>query len=273
MIDRDTLLVTLSDLHSGGTTALFPDRFAQFSDGSNHVQNSTQQRIYAHFLECAESVLAARKDKRLIIVHNGDAIEGDHHASQQIRPRERSDQIDIHCELIVLFKRLVDFHNGDKLYYTLGTETHTTNAENVIGEKLGAVQDDDDLYVFKELKLDINGKRFWFVHHGPTRGKGANRGNTMRNWLKHIFYDLVAENMEPPHYIITGHVHDPDWGDYIGRLDGQYHKIEGLICPSWQQKTRYGYGVSPFVRGKVGLHHITVAAGGEIGDPVELIMK
>ena len=271
-MNKDTLVVALSDMHTGSTTALFPDRFITFPDGSNHTPNSKQKRIHAHFIECAENVKEARKGKRLVIVHNGDATEGNHHNSQQIRPMEKSDQINVHIELMILFKKIIDFHRGDELYYTLGTETHTENSEHEIGKHLGAVQANDGLYVFNELQKEINGKMFWFTHQGPSRGKGANRGNGIRNWLKHLFIDLTAENIKPPHYVVSSHFHDPDWGGYIGRDNGKYHKMELIITASWQNKTRYGYDVAPFVLNKVGLHHITVAKGGEIGDPVELLM-
>ena len=272
-MNKDTLIVTLSDMHTGGVTALFPDRFARFPDESSHTPSSKQQKIYAHFKKCAESVAVARKNKRLIIVNNGDAIEGNHHNSQQIRPRAKLDQIDVHVELVNTFKKDVGYKRGDLLYYTKGTEIHSSDAENQIGKELGAVQDNNDLYAFEELRLDINGKRIWWTHHGPTAGKGPNKGNGFRNWLRNKFYDEVNEGTTPPHMIITGHTHDPYWQIFIARYKGEYFPVRGLICPSWQQKTRYAYKVAALDLNKIGLQYFTVTADGMIGDPVELLMK
>jgi len=268
-MNKDVLIVPISDLHSGSTTALFPDRFWQFEHG-NHTPTDQQSSMFAHWLECAKQVKAARKGKRLIIVHNGDAIDGVHHGSLQTITYLKNEQIEIHLELMDTFLKIV----GDaELYYVKGTEVHVGDTENIIGDDLGAVQASGELCAFDELTIDINGKRFWFIHKGPSRGKGANRGNGIRNWLKHLFIDLTAENMLPPHYIISSHWHDPDWGGYVGRLNGQYHKMELLITPSWQQKTRFGYAVAPFVQNKIGLQYLNVAKGGEIGDPIELLMR
>ena len=272
-MNRDTLVVTLSDMHSGSNFALFPDRFVEFAESKQvHAPKGAQLRIWKHFEHCAREVLKARKDKRLIIVHNGDAIEGNRYGLSTVCTLLEKEQIDIHTELMAWFKRAVDYRRGDLLYYTLGTEVHTNSGEDVIGEKMGAVQADDNLYAFNELKLTINDRRIWWVHHGPVSGKGANKGNGFRNWLRNIYYDTVNEGQEPPHMIISGHTHDPYWQIFIARYKGAYFPVRGLISPSWQQKTRYAYKVAPLTLNKVGLQYFVIHAGGDIGDPVELVM-
>jgi len=273
MTNRDTLIVTLSDLHTGSTQALCPDRFMEFAQqGNNHTPNSKQVKIYEHFQYCAGEVLKARKDKRLVIVVNGDAVEGHHHNASQLIPCNEKEQADLHIELMGLFKKWTDYHRGDLLYYTIGTEVHSKDYEHYIGEKLIAEQDTAGLYAFNDLKIDINGKRLWWTHHGPQPGKGHNKGNGLRNWLKVQFYEAVNEGKLPPHMMITAHVHNPWWDTFTGRYKGKYFPIRGLICPSWQQKTRYANGRIPFVLNKVGLQFFTVSGDGQIHDPVELIM-
>jgi len=272
-MNKDTLIVNLSDMHSGGTTALFPKRFWQFTH-TNHTPTSDQKRMFDHFSYCAKEVLKARKDKRLIVVHDGDAIDGDHHSSLQIVTRMKNEQIEIHIELMDYFLQTTKFDKRtDDLYYVSGTEVHTGDTEDSIGDDLGAVRTEGGLSAFDELELMVNGKMIWFVHHGPTAGKGANMGNTMRNWLKNNFFERVLEGERPPDYIITGHTHQPYWNDYIGRHKGKYFKVQGLICPSWQMKTRYGYKAAPMQKAKIGLQYFTVTKDGMISDPTELLMK
>lgn len=271
-MNKDTLIVPLSDFHSGGTTALFPDRFIEFASGAVGAPKSKQQAIYKHFEHCAKEVLKARKDKRLIIVHNGDAIDGVHHASSQIVTYDKREQSDLHVELMNIFKKWVNFHQGDLLYYTKGTESHTDNNENHIGKELGAVQTNDNFYVFDDLTLTVNDKRIWFTHHGPNSGRGPNKGNAFRNWLRDRFYECVNEDRIPPNMIITGHTHDPFWQIYIGRYKGNYFPLRGMISPSWQLKTRYANGKIPLDLNKIGLQYFTVTKEGFISDPEELIM-
>lgn len=275
-MNKDTLVVTLSDMHTGSTQALCPDRFMEFKrDGTSHTPNSKQIKIYEHFEYCASQVLKARKDKRLLIVSDGDAIEGIHHNSSQLIPCSEKEQAELHIELMAQFKRWVDYdgRRGDQLYYTIGTEVHVNDWEHYIGEQIRAKQDDNDLCAFYDLKLPVNGKRIWWTHHGPQAGKGTNRGNSHRNWLKHHYYDTVDEGEDPPHMIITGHTHNPYWQIYITRYKGEYFSVRGLISPSWQTKTIYANGKVPLVRNKVGLQYFTVYADGNISDPTELIMK
>ena len=273
-MNKDTLIVTLSDMHTGSTVSLCPDRFMTFAkQGNNHTPNSKQQEIYKHFEFCAGEINKARKNKRLIIVSNGDAVEGWHHNYSQLIPCTEKEQADLHIELMVHFKKWVDYKRGDELHYTVGTEVHVDDWEHYIGEQIGAVQYDDGLYAIHDLKLDVNGQKVWWTHKGPAKGKGANKGNAIRNWLKNIFYDIRDEGDRPPNMIITSHYHDPFYQPYVGRYKGNYHLMHGLISPSWQQKTIYANGVAPFGRNKIGLQYFTVSADGFIlCPPVELVM-
>lgn len=271
MTNKDALVVTLSDMHSGGTTALCPNRFFQ-GKHTNHTPTSDQVRMWKHFEKCAAEIRKARKGKTLWLVHDGDAIDGVHHDTLEIFTRMVNEQMDVHVELMQAFKKMVDFREGDRLYYVTGTQVHVEDTEDLIAQRVGAIPD-GPVHVFDELRLEINGKRVVWVHHGPSAGKGANRGNALRSWLKNIFYDSIAEGQVPPHYVITGHTHDPDWNTYNGRMNGKYHQMQGLICPSWQMKTRYALKVAPVKKNKIGLQYFVITKDGIIGDPVELLME
>jgi hypothetical protein len=184
-----------------------------------------------------------------------------------------NEQRDIHEELMAHFTKKIGLTRGDLLYYTAGTEIHTGDIEDEIGRDLGAVETPSGLYAFDELRLNIFERRCWWVHHGPFSGKGANRGNPVRNWLRNIFFDERGEGKDPPHYVITAHTHDPDWNDYVGRYNGEYFRMQGLITPSFQMKTRYAYGKAPLKKNKIGLQYFTITRDGMISDPVELLMK
>ena len=240
---------------------------------TNHMPNSEQVRIWEHFQYCAGVIAEVRKGKSIVLVHNGDAIDGNHHGTLQIAPRLPNEQKDIHVELMMHFQKRVGFTRGDRLYYTIGTEVHTGDIEHKIGEDLGAVETPDGVRAFDELLLEINGKRIQWTHHGPRAGDGPNRGNAFRNWLRNRFYDEINEGQVPPHFIITGHTHDPFWQIFIGRYQGEYFSVRGLISPSWQAKTRYAHSKAPLVKNKIGLQYFVVTKDGTISDPVELLMK
>jgi predicted phosphodiesterase len=263
---QDTLVVVLSDMHSGGSTALFPNRFVQFKH-VNHTPTPLQKGLFQHFDKCADYAREHRKDRRLIIVHDGDAIEGVHHNSIQVITQDKAEQAALHTELMDYFMRRAEFSRvkGDKLYYVSGTETHVDDKEWEIAKDLRAEQK-DGRRVFDELELNINGRKFWFVHHGPKKGTGPTQGNALRLWLGRVYWDCLQSGTKAPDMIVTGHVHTPAWNTYV--MD--FHMIHGVIAPSWQAKTRFAYKVAPLDKNEIGAVFVKVNADGEIRTPVIL---
>lgn len=267
MQNKDVLLVALSDMHSGSRLALFPDRFMEFKVGGNHTPNSKQKLIYARWEKLKAEVVKEREGRRVILVNDGDAIEGLHHSSNDVCTRDIKEQCDIHVELMNGFMKAIKWQRGDLLYYVRGTETHTTETENDIARELGAVQHADGSYVADHLELIINGKKAWFVHEGAEAGKGANEGNALRNWLRDLYYDYVKDNDNPPDTIYSGHVHRNTYQIYVGMENGQPRLLHGVILPSWQFKTRFANKIAPADKNRIGGMMQVYTAGGDIRVP------
>lgn len=268
-MQKDTLIVVLSDMHSGSTRALCLNRQWQ-GKHQNYLPTEKQRAIYRHFEKVAEHVRSIRKGKRLILVHDGDAIEGIHHDGREVITLLREEQADIHIELMDWFMQKVRFErkNGDRLIYVSGTDTHVGDLEDLIGRDLGAAKNAEGGYVFHHLQLEVNKREFWFVHHGPKKGIGANEGNGMRNWLKNIYFEALKNRMRFPDAVISGHTHTPHYNTFV--MD--FHTIHGVICPSWQMKTRFAYRAAPVERNEIGAVIIDVSAAGDIRQPVILKM-
>lgn len=266
--NKNTLLVVLSDMHSGSSQALFVNRFWKGKNQRNHTSTSRQDGIYKQFQKFGAYIMEARKDKRVILVHDGDAVEGWHHGSKEIITPDPKEQSDIHVELMSIFQSMIGWQRGDQLYYVNGTESHTADVEEDIAKEMNAQQAPDDAYVFNHLELVINGQSCWFVHHGPGSGKGANEGNTVRNWLRDIYWDSVKELKMYPSIVFSGHVHTPTYNSYVVYNGGSYVTLHGVICPSWQYKTRYAYKVAPVQRNKIGGVSVEIRDDGEIKMPV-----
>jgi hypothetical protein len=126
-------------MHSGSSNALFVNRLWQ-DENQNHTPNERQKDIYKVFEQCADYARDARKGKRLIVIHNGDAIEGVHHNSLQICVHNKASQAEIHTELMDTFLRRAKFEKkqGDRLFYVRGTETHVEDIEAEIAKDLDA---------------------------------------------------------------------------------------------------------------------------------------
>jgi hypothetical protein len=259
----DVMLVSLSDMHSGGMTALYPDYPMTFQyDEKNTISippNEQQRQIYNHFIHSADEIKRLAVGKRLIITHNGDAIDGYHHNSVQVVSTNTKHHTLIHIELMGTFLERVGFSvkNGDELHYTSGTETHTGWEEYGIKEHfepLGAKYHD-------EMRIRVNGREIWYTHHGTTAGKGANVGNGHRNWMRDIYYDCVKSGETPPDLIVTSHYHQCHYGTFV---DSFTHTMHGIILPSWQAKTRYAIRAAPFQRNDIGLVYTVINDDGDM---------
>ena len=253
--NKDTLVVVLSDMHSGGTTALFQNEIQYFKHG-NHTPTAEQVAMFEHFEKCARLVSVLRKGKRLIIVHDGDAIDGVHHKSPQSVTTIKNEQIKIHVDLMKHFLKLAKFKESDKLYYIVGTETHTDDNEDECARMMGAGR------AYDELNLPVNGIDIWFAHKGPSAGKGANQGNSLYNFIRDLWID--SDENPPPDVAIFGHVHTPRYRVFSRVVKGKIKKLEGWIVPSWQMKTRFAYGVAAMQTNSIGMAHFEVTKKGNI---------
>jgi len=271
-MNTDVINVVLSDMHSGSNYALFLDREWKGTKENNHTPTSKQQKIRECYEAFAFDVYKARQGKTIKLVHNGDAIDGDHHRSGDVCTLNPIDQADIHIELVNEFQKRIGWQAGDELYYTRGTQTHVNELENYIGRELNAVPE-GDFYVHNLLKLDVNGTTSWFAHHGPGRGDGPNEGNPMRNWLRNIQTESMKDQSAPPDVVWTSHVHYPTYGSYVYRTKMNFKTIHGIITPAWQKKTAFGWQVAAVKQEKIGGVYQEIKADGTIALPYFRVME
>jgi hypothetical protein len=265
----DTVLAILSDMHTGGSTALFPrGGYCGDGDEDNHVMpNAKQQEIFPVFVRFAAEVAAARKDKRLILVMLGDAVDGLHHDSKQESLFKEKDQNAAHIQLMQDFMKRVGWRKGDELYYVRGTEVHVKESEQEIGKELGAVKAGSKAYVHEILSLNINGMQHTFAHHGKDRGAGANEGNALRNYMRDIRIDREKEGLPRIDCLWSGHTHGHTYQSHIARAGANFHVFHAVICPSWQAKTRYAFMKVPLAVNSVGGVYVKIGADGTMSVP------
>lgn len=267
---KDAMQAVISDTHSGSNFALFLNRHWH-GQKTSHIPRAVQIKIRDQMEKYTDEVRQAREGKKMILVHNGDAIDGDHHHSGDVATLDEVEQADIHIELMEEIKTRMDWQRGNEIYYTRGTQSHVHGMENYIGRQMNAVPC-GDFHVWDFLELETNGVMSWFVHHGPGRGKGANEGNPIRNWLKNIYYDAMKDNIRCPDIVYTGHVHDPGYDVFPRRKKMVFSLMHGIILPSWQAKTSYAWMKAPVSKNKIGGVYHEIKSDGTITVPKFSIM-
>jgi predicted phosphodiesterase len=269
---QETLLAVLSDMHTGSSTALFPRSGYQGPGTEDNLikPNDRQLEIHPVFVRFAGEVATARKGKRLIIVNLGDAIDGFHHGSMQESLFKENDQCAAHVLLMSDFMKRAGFDKkkGDELYYVRGTEAHVKDSESDMARELGAVRAETGLFVNEVLELNVNGLNHLFLHHGKARGRGVNEGNALRNYLRDTRDEREKDGLSKIDVLWSGHTHGHMYESHIKRITGgNYHVFHGVICPSWQAKTRFAYGKVPSAVNSVGGVYAKIGVDGTMGLP------
>ena len=261
-----TVLVVVSDEHAGSTTGLLPPGNWTGRDGQTIKPSPGQRILWKQWEECWERVLQLRKGANLVVVHNGDAIDGDHHDTTQLHTKNIEEQKQMHLASMDWALQHATFGKKDKLFYVSGTESHVGGTEDDIARDLGAVPSieptadsnfRDGRFVHHHLKLNINGVRFDIAHHGISAG-----GNVMSNSAylaaKYHYFNCLEYGTEPADYLIASHFHEYKTALY----EGNNGSVRSVITPAFQLKTEYGIRVARQKLASIGLVIIVIEEDG-----------
>lgn len=262
MKPRDQYNVCISDLHCGGTTAIFPDYKMDFTlngkKSYNHTPTIEQKAMYRHLMKSAKIIKERAKGKQIAVRVNGDVIEGSHHNTVEVVSTFPQHHIEIFKEVFDEFLSELGFSvkNGDILIFTSGTEAHTTWIDNEVVQLYSHFGAE----FYDELKTVVNGRLLWFTHHGANGGNGHNEGNAYHNWLKSIYFNSLKEKQRPPDVVVSSHFHKSISDVYVQ----DWHYMYGFLLPSYQMKTRYAIRATPFQRNDIGLQTFNITAEGGV---------
>lgn len=273
----NTVVAIVADTHSGSTTGLLtPGRWVGL-DGQTHQLSKGQKVLWGQWEECWYRVRDLRKKlkARLVVVHNGDAIDGVHHGTTQLITNDKEEQKRMHIASMEKGLDIAKFNRDDILYYVHGTEQHVSTTEDAIARDFtwtdgkhyvpAVINPEDDTkfkdgrFIRYQLKLDINGVILDIAHHGFTAGIRAwTKGNMLIYACRSIYYEHIDRNLKPPRYVIRSHKHEYAYGYHRGRQG----MIEGFITPAFQLKTHYGYKVACDKLSDIGMLIIVVEDNG-----------
>jgi len=215
------------------------------AEGVKLTLTAAQESLWPRFEEYAERVAARRKGRRLVVVLNGDLIDGDHHESPQIMPRDEQEQSAVFLAVWAHFKKLVNWRAGDSVYVMRGTDQRRTHGSRYsadkIAEAIGAERPPSNGASWDLLRVELGGHLIEFTHHAPASvGKReSTRGNAMRSWLRSKVSQLVGRNLRVPSLFVWGHVHVThlELTDYL--FNGVRRVSKCMSLPAFQLPTDY----------------------------------
>jgi len=228
-----TIVAIISDTHIGSSTALAPPTFTIHNRDTDEEQivdyNRLQSWLWGNWIDYWDYVkfLAGwtskkKRKHRIIVVHVGDVIDGNHHGSNQII-QDVGDQALVAIEILT---PIVDM--ADATFGILGTEAHAGSGQ---ADEIGIYKLLGVTEYNQNLMIEIDGKLHDFAHHGRTG---------TRPWTSaaasigvEVLLDCGRAGLPYPDYIWRGHKHE---------IDDSGNKLEGtrvISLPSWQLKTAF----------------------------------
>ena len=277
MPEKDTVLAVISDMQVGSTVALCPPKW-QLYDGGTHYASPGQMIMHRKWVDSAKNVkdllTETRRRKRLVIILNGEPIDGHHHDTPQIITKTPNEQVEMAISLLDEWMQIAGYESkrGDCMYLVRGTDVHE-RGEHIerIGRDLDGVipyrKDSsegvkDGRYHHQKLRRIVNGELFQIAHHGLGRGtRPWTSENSINYSLKSIYFDAIDNKHPIPGVVIASHFHVFTQAYYFGKQKTMY----GCVTPSWQLKTNFIHRVSALENiNTIGNIYFDVSATGAV---------
>lgn len=229
------MLVVIGDTHIGSSTALSPLKFSVHNRNTLEAQtteaNRLQRWLYSSWTDFWNYVKSTQDKKRIIVVHLGDVVDGNHHGSAQL-VQEINDQIEMAVDLLEPVRDIATVFIG-----ILGTVAHSGpehSTELEIYRRIGAD------YIEQQFTANIDGVLADFAHHGRAGSRPWTSGAA--NQTAEIIIDYAQSGDPLPNYIFRGHRHIFD------DSGAKFENTRLVQCPSWQLRTNFANQVAGTTR-------------------------
>lgn len=279
---QNTIIAIPSDTHCGSPVGLFPPVTWALSSGGNYTPTKLNELVFEAWKDSWLEIkkIKERLNARLIVVHNGDGVEGVHHRTTEVITYRLDEHERIHKACMTSALNLVGFNadKGDMLFYVFGTPAHVGEggaAEENIAREMGAIPMtppsansffQDGVYLWDTLRIRVNGRLFDIRHQGPhPGGRPWLKGNNFLYMLRSIYLESIRNKGELPDYVIRSHRHT--WIPPVtfrdeDAVNGNV-EITGFLTPCFQAKTSYGHRVTWDHFTNIGMLYFIVSGNGQ----------
>lgn len=265
---RTTVLAIVSDLHAGSTVSLCPPTIP-LDDGGAYDSTKAQRWLWERWLTYWKRVAAVRKEHgaSLIAVVNGDLTDGGlHHGTTQLISPNPTSQAAVVDAALHAPKSLAP----DQWLFVRGTDVHVGPSacfeERVA---LGLKKDGQPVIMDTDTgtashwhaKLEIDGVRLDFAHHGRVGSRPWTKPNVTANLAAEIFYNHAANGLPHPHLAFRSHMHQ-----FVDT--GGIHPVRVIQTPAWQLATAFIHRIAPGSIADVGGIIVVIDKGRFTVEPV-----
>jgi hypothetical protein len=241
--DADHLTIAVvSDLHINSTLGLCPEKIL-LDDGGYYLPSAFQEKLWKCWEDFWDQVGKERLGGELIVIVNGDAVDGDHHNTPQIVSRNLETQRQAGISVLSRPARM-----ASALYIVRGTEVHvgkSAQAEEALAYDLNAVKTPEGRNSWWRLPISFSGVRFDFAHHGNMGRLPWTTNNMINRLAVEIELEYRRMELEPPNFAIRSHNHR--WGD-----SSIFNPVKVISLAGWQGPTAHVHRIAPGALPQVG---------------------
>lgn len=232
-------IVAISDTHVGSYAGLCPPGGISLDDGGLYKPNKFQKttwKFWSHFWSEFVPEQAAGAE-RVIVVFNGDLIDGVHHKTTSIISSSWQVQESAAIDILGKLPAPQGFTIHQR-FVVRGTEAHSDiggQSEERIAKGIGCQANEIGEYSAWQLWLEVDGCVFQFAHHiGVTSSAAYESSAPMREMVAGLV-EAAQWDRKLPNVFVRSHRHRfiivP-----IPTLNGRYQSV---ITPGWQLRTPF----------------------------------
>jgi len=231
-------VITISDLHIGSTTGLCPPS-VNVTDGGGYTPNPFQVTLYQywrHFWSQAVPALT-RGASKIVLVINGDALDGVHHHTVNILSNSWAVQEQAAIETLQEIPDLCPV-KIDEIYCVKGTEVHVGpngESEERVARAIGAVPNELGEHAAYQWWLNVDQVPFQFAHHIGVTSSAAYESSAPMRELVAALVEAAQWGQTMPRVVVRSHRHR-----FIPvAIPSARGRIQCVITPAWQLRTPF----------------------------------
>ena len=227
-------IVVFSDTHIGSHSGLCQPQGIKLDNGGMQGQSILQAytwQCWQHFWdEFVPAVTRRILTKHIIVVANGDVIDGNHHQAVDLVPNVVTQE----QAAVEIMRPIAQKY---RTFMVRGTEAHGGKADQnteSIARQLGCELDESGNNSVWQLWLDVEGVVFQFAHHISTTSSAAYETSAPMRELVSGLVESAQWDQRLPDVMVRSHRHR-----YIPvsipRSEGR--DIQLIVTPAWQLRT------------------------------------
>lgn len=239
------ILLALSDMHAGHRLGLLsPETVLVREDDLGRILRwspalgATQKWLWECYQSCISDAADLAGDAEIIVLHNGDATNGDNHGGC-IPDVTRDDQRAI---AVANLSSLVALRQVKKVRLITGTAVHVPDCAEA---RIAAALDANDAKAAHHERVTIDGAAFDLAHHGPPPGaRDWLHGNVALYYLKSAVYADRRIGKAPSRAYLRGHFHAYVPAHFEEFWEGRRWEYDLTVIPSFCGLTDYARKVT-----------------------------